>query len=536
MVCPSWGRQCGVADYTRHLAEGFAAIGVTVHVVSSAGALRQALSGGGFSLVHFQHEYSLYNEQLAEYLTPCTEWVVPAIATMHSATPSPVPARQHPLLAGHCRGVIATSQEGRQTLAAAGMPPNLMHVIQQGCPELSGSFADPAQVRRELGIPPEAFAVGFYGFAFPHKGIVALAQAVQQLEGVWALIQASDHWLVPGYIVQIHRELGIPGGTPGELIQAGRLILSNRHVPEAVVGRQLHAMDALMLPYSGISGVVSTSAAVRTALAAHRPVVTTQAIYFSDLHDEVYRIPDATVNSIRGAIQRLRTDPALCMHLAEQARRYAIRNRWEMIARRHVDLYRRLGCGPALPGHLAEVYQMHPDSLYDIPIQRERTDWLWQNVTGRTADFGCGNGYVTEQCGAVLGVDVNPQRLEVARHLRRGPAFEQRDITRPLPYSDHHFDTVLLTEVLQKISWGKVPSVVDESLRVGRRLVITVPNAGKPNYERHLVENPEHLWHATPEKVSALLRSAHGVSSRGGTINIATSPGRDFVYGVIQRN
>lgn len=535
MVCPSWGRQCGVADYTRYLVEGFAAIGVPVHVVDSAGALRGALAAGGVDLVHLQHEYSLYNEHLAGYLTPCVERVVPVVATMHSATPAPNPAQQHPLLAAHCRGILATSQEGRQTLGAAGIPPNLLHVLHQGCPDLSGSFADQASVRAELGIPPGAFAVGFFGFAFPHKGIVALAQAIQQLDGVWGLIQAADHWLAPGYIVQVHRELGLPGGHAGEHLQTGRLILSNRHLPEHQIGRYMHAMDVLMLPYAGISGVVSTSAAVRTALAAHRPVVTTQTVYFSDLGDEVYRIPAPTVESIRGAIERLRADPALRAHLAEQARRYAIRNRWEIIARRHLEFYRRLGCGPALPDHLAATYQQHPDTLYDLPIQRERVNWLWQNVTGRTADLGCANGYVTEYCGAVLGVDINPKRLEVARHLRRGSAFAEHDLTRPLPYPDHAFDTVLLAEVLQKIPWQTVPKVVASSLRVGRRLVITLPNAGKPAYVDHLVENPEHLWHATPEKVHTLLSDIRGVSAPDVTLAISTSPGQDFVYAVIQR-
>lgn len=535
MVCPSWGRQCGVADYTRYLVDGFSTIGVHAHIVNSVAALRQALAAGGFDLVHVQHEYSLYNNELHGYLAPCVERVVPAIATMHSATASTPPAYQHALLAGHCRGVVATSQECRRVLSQSGIPQNLLHVIQQGCPELSGNFADQAAVRAELGIPPEAFAVGFFGFAFPHKGIVALARAIQQLDGVWGLIQASDHWLMPGYILQIHQELGIPGGSVGEFIRHGRLILSNRHLPEALVGRYMHAMDALILPYGHVSGVASTSAAVRAALAAHRPVVATQAVYFSDLGEEVYRIPDPSVESIRGVIERLRADPALRVHLAEQARRYAIRNRWEMIARRHVDLYRRLGCGPVLPPHLAPFYQQHPDALYDIPIQRERVDWLWQNVTGRTVDLGCANGYVTEHCGAALGVDVNLKRLEVARILRRGSAFEQHDITRPLPYSDHAFDTVLLAEVLQKLVWRAVPEVVAESLRVGRRIVVTVPNAAKPDYERHLVENPEHLWIATPEKMHNVLSSARGVTTAGTTLSVSTSPGQDFVYAVIQR-
>lgn len=536
MTCPSWGRQCGVADYTRYLVGGCGAIGVHVHVVNSPEALRQALAAGGFSLVHIQHEYSLYNQTLHGYLVPCMERAVPAVATMHSATSSPAPAQQHPLLAAHCRAVLVHSQDARQILATSGFRPELLQVVQQGCPELSGSFADQAGVRAELGIPPEAFAVGFFGFAFPHKGIVPLATAIQQLDGVWGLIQAADHWLAPGYMLQIQRELGLPQGAVGQRSQHGRLILSNGHLPESAVGRFMHAMDVLMLPYANLSGVISTSAAVRAALAAHRPVVTTQAVYFSDLQDEVLKIPDPSVEQIRGAIERLRADAGLRAQLAEQARRYAIRNRWEMVARRHVDLYRRLGMGPALPLHLHAAYHQHPDSIYDIPIQRERVNWLWQNVTGRIADLGCANGYLTEYCGAVLGVDVNPARLEVARLLRRGGTFEHHDINHPLPYADHAFDTVLLGEVLQKLPPNAVPGVLAETMRIGRRQVITVPNAAKPGYDPQLVANPEHLWFPTPEKLRDLLAASPGMSAPGATLTVSTSPDHDFVYAVIQRN
>lgn len=533
LVCPSRGGECGVADYTRYLDEGFGAIGVRAHVVTDTAALRRALISEPFDLVHLQHEYSLYNHVLPEIMQACAGRL-PIIATMHTVVNAGGSLHQHPYLAAHCRGIILHSEEARQTLIQGGVPASLLTVTNQGCPNYLHTFADPVTVRAELGIPAQAFVVGFFGFAFPNKGIAPLVQAIREA-GVWGFVQASDHWLAPGYLREVCRDLGIPVGGTLDRVHVGQVILSNRHLPYDFVGRYMHAMDMIVLPYSSTPGVASTSAAVRSALAMQRAVVTTQATSFSDLTDDVLKIPEASVAHIRGAIERLRDDERLRLHLAETARQYAYRNRWEMVARRHIEIYRLRGCGPAIPPALASAYDGHHDALYDIPIQRERVRWLWDNVTGRTAEMGCANGYITEQCGGVVGMDINLNRLMVARAIRRGCAFEHRDITQPLPYPDHAFDTVLLPEVLQDIPFEQVPHVLGESVRIGRRLVITMPNAGKPDYDRALVENPEHLWGATAEKVQQLLAAIPQHAVPGAIIRVDTSPGQDFVYATLQR-
>jgi glycosyltransferase involved in cell wall biosynthesis len=534
IVCPSWGRACGVADYTRYLIEGFTNIGVHGHVVTDVAGLQAALAGGQFDLVHLQHEYSLFDGVLPGILQACAGRL-PVIATVHTVTNSPGPAVQNRYLATFCQGIIVHSVHAHNMIAnAGGVPLSLLMVTNQGCPDYRRTFADPAVVRAELGIPTGEFAVGFFGFAFPQKGIGPLVQALQQT-GVWGFVQASDHWLAPGYLREVCQSVGIPVGGALDRIQAGRVTLSNRHLPFESVGRYMHAMDMIVLPYWSEPTVASTSAAVRAALATHRAVVTTQAAPFSDLTDEVLKIPDGSIAHIRGAIERLRDDHGLRLNLAEKARQYASRNRWEMVARRHIELYRQRGCGPKVPSSLDMVYNGHPDIIYDIPIQRERVRWLGENVTGRTAEMGCANGYITEQCGAVLGVDINPDRLAVARALRRGCTFEQRDITQKLPYSDTAFDTLLLPEVLQDIPFEQVPKVLNESVRIGRRLVITTPNAGKPNYDRHLVENPEHRWSVTPEKMQQLLAAIPKHAIPGATVKVDTSPGQDFVYATLQR-
>ena len=53
--------------------------------------------------------------------------------------------------------------------------------------------------------------------------------------------------------------------------------------------------------------------------------------------------------------------------------------------------------------------------------------------------------------------------------------------------------------------FGQRDSVVPEAKRVGDKILITLPNAGKPNYDKSLVETSEHLWFPTEEIVLKLV-------------------------------
>jgi len=48
-------------------------------------------------------------------------------------------------------------------------------------------------------------------------------------------------------------------------------------------------------------------------------------------------------------------------------------------------------------------------------------------------------------------------------------------------------------------------------MRVGKRVLITIPNADKPNYNPDLVHNPEHRWLVTRQLVSRMLKAAGAI-------------------------
>ena len=162
----------------------------------------------------------------------------------------------------------------------------------------------------------------------------------------------------------------------------------------------------------------------------------------------------------------------------------------------------------------------HPNSIYREPMQKERIQWLKSQRVGSTLEIGCSTGFVLNYVGGGVGVDIDELRLEYARKTYPESRFLKTDAAQ-MSFADSEFDTVMIPDILEHVEYDHARRIVKEACRVGKRLVITVPNAGKPNYDRALVENPEHRWFPTEEKARALV---------DGPCEISFSRGRDFIY------
>ncbi|MCC9595869.1 MULTISPECIES: glycosyltransferase [unclassified Rubrivivax] len=94
-----------------------------------------------------------------------------AVCTAHATT-----ARKH---MGGCRHVIAVSAAVRDNLIAAGYAADTVTVVRNGVPEVG--TPDRAALRRELGIPQDAFVAVNAGRFIPDKGQDLLVQAMHDL-------------------------------------------------------------------------------------------------------------------------------------------------------------------------------------------------------------------------------------------------------------------------------------------------------------------------------------------------------------------
>jgi hypothetical protein len=166
----------------------------------------------------------------------------------------------------------------------------------------------------------------------------------------------------------------------------------------------------------------------------------------------------------------------------------------------------------------------HPSIIYKEKKQRERIDWLKDNSDGRILEIGCSTGFVLNYVGGGTGADLDPLRLEYASLKYPKNKFLQLDAAK-MPFKDKEFDTVMIPDILEHVEFEHAKKIVKEAFRVGKKLIVTVPNASKPHYDKALVENPEHRWFPTEILMREMITSEAAITF---------SRDKDFIY-VIQK-
>ena len=146
------------------------------------------------------------------------------------------------------------------------------------------------------------------------------------------------------------------------------------------------------------------------------------------------------------------------------------------------------------PGHL---------DTWCKPQQRKRLEWLKRRCVGEVVELGCNYGYVLAYCGGHMGVDWNKSSIRLAEILNPTKKFLVADI-RKLPLPSLCVDTVLLTDVLEHLSWRiGVELAISEAMRIARKKVlITVPN-GDHNIQESV--SFKHQWLATNSRVKEIV-------------------------------
>ncbi|MBK8127889.1 MAG: glycosyltransferase [bacterium] len=408
-------------------------------------------------------------------------------------------------IARHSEQCFVHHRQNIVELAALGAPAERIQCSPIPLPDLQ--FADLAEAKLLLEWDPAQKIVATFGMIDPHKGVRELIEALPELrkfEQAKLLIVGAPHpdsATGTQYLIECMQRVK-------ELQLEDHVRFLTDFIPEDELTVTLQACDVLVLNY--LSSRFEGSACLTRALATGRPVVTSTAPAL-DVAAPVTLCTTEQFDLPRAMLRAL-TNPFLTQALRDAVMDLAARSNWQTTADTYRSAYDAVLAGEqACTTDLLKFYATHPDEIYNEPLQRERVRWLASKATGRILEIGPANGYVVQFCHGHEAVDIYRERLDVARALRPGIAFNYGNVVCGLPYGDQSFDTVMSPEIFEHVEWEMAVTALKECMRVGKRVLITIPNADKPNYNPDLVHNPEHRWLVTRQLVDAWLAAAGAV-------------------------
>lgn len=372
----SWDSRCGIAEYSRYLLEAVRSQrpGLEIEVLSSpqenlwrdcwlpakacwTGAddrlegLRRELARGRFDAVHFQFNFGFFGlEPLANLIRELKQADKTVLITFHSTADTRVNGKLASLgvIAEELRAadlIFVHSRADQDRLAAFGIADNV-RLIHHGTIECPG---EDLALRPELGITFQP-AIGTFGFLLPHKGLLELLQAVHLLRRDFPRLGLLAQCALHHDPVSRQFEQKVRAAIR-DLNLASAVLLSTEFLAPEEAVLFLQMADVLALPYGQTTE--SSSAAIRFAIAAGRPVITTEQPIFQDVREAVYQIPHNDPERLAEAIRGILADGEAAGNWAQRVRAYAQQASWPRVAQQYLaylqEAMERPAATPATP-------------------------------------------------------------------------------------------------------------------------------------------------------------------------------------------
>ena len=203
-------------------------------------------------------------------------------------------------------------------------------------------MAEPVPAR-PLGVS-DAVTIGCYGFLLPGKGVPELIEAVALLRRTWPgarllLVTAA----YPG--PDGEEELTKVRATIAHIGMGGAVTLITEFLPHDRSLALLAGCDVVVLPYR--ASLESSSAALRSVLAAGVPVAVTPLPLFDEANDAVVRMTGTDPAAISESLDRLLQDPARRNDASAAGRAWLLARSWNEVGRRMAGLIRSLSASAA---------------------------------------------------------------------------------------------------------------------------------------------------------------------------------------------
>ncbi|WP_018915467.1 glycosyltransferase [Vreelandella zhanjiangensis] len=357
-VYTTWNEPCGIAQYTLHLLQALKetneAVTYTIHAphLDKQGGQPNAaenvtlswkrsesptLTGATGSIVWLQHHFAFYelDRTLQHQVQQCRKQGQRVYITLHTTRPviDFETARRRTVAAtlAEFDRVFVHTLDDLNYLKRIGVTDNVTQ-IPQGVDDPAESQPAPTQT----GSAP---IIGSFGFLLPHKGINALIEAFAALRKKQMVPEATTLRLVTSVRDEpsSQEELARCQRTAQRLGVEGYIEWYTDFLPLEEAQQRLAECDAVVLPYQYTQE--SSSAAVRTAVAACPNILTTPAPIFDEVKDVVWQTRGFDSHDIAESITRVLNAPEAQRNAYHSARQEWLAQRsWSTLASRYHGL------------------------------------------------------------------------------------------------------------------------------------------------------------------------------------------------------
>lgn len=280
LFCPSWGKACGIAEYTRYVAEGLRNNGHEVRVVESVQSARSQWRVDVDQLLIVQHEYGLFDHSDSYLSGPDSsqdldqliqEWISNGIATpwvvMHTID------QLNPRFAATNQGLLAS---GARVFGTHPRSTELLGVewISLGVRDTQNSWSGGNLQAQSI----EDLTCVTFGLLSHIKGVSTILEMASRsgftLHAWWPTRSMWNRRLIQ----RVWRQSRVRGTLSFDFIEDPDLF------------KIMSDCDFVLLPQGNILNT-AVSGSARVGVAMGVPVVTSNAPQFEGLGDAVYSLP-----------------------------------------------------------------------------------------------------------------------------------------------------------------------------------------------------------------------------------------------------
>jgi glycosyltransferase involved in cell wall biosynthesis len=330
-VVPTWGKNCGIAEYSKELINAIENENEKVSVYPSKDLTKLIAAAENFDTVVFQHEFSFYRDKelLHKTLKTLHEHNKRTVIELHTYLPANI---YNSMLLDSTDAVIVHCDLFKNKIAKDA---HNLYVVKMGCKEKVNIDAHIA--RNALNFNGNFPVIGSFGFIREQKGYKEIAQTIQYLvseyKNIRFLLAAPTHEFGSKYYEEtFYRYIE-------DMQISDRTICLREYMQEDKLMQYLSSVDIFVLNYKDSNAGGGNSAAIKTLMRVQRPIIVSDTLYFADLKDEVYKIKNTDADSIKSALEILLKDKDLQKQLVLKANEFLKENSWKNVVRRHLDIY-----------------------------------------------------------------------------------------------------------------------------------------------------------------------------------------------------